>query len=126
MIHLRRSTVVRVSIAAAVLAALGIGFAIGYAVHSPTTLPSDTTVSGPSLATCTHAVTGHYFPGQNPAVQPGGLSTVQAVGYGCENQAMLSQAMATAGHGTVYNSDVLNMAQNVCNNYPNSPLCVNG
>jgi hypothetical protein len=71
-------------------------------------------------------VTGYYFPGQNPAVQLGGLSTVQAVGYGCLNQVMLSAAMGTAGHGTVYNGDVLTMAQDVCNDYPNSPLCVNG
>ncbi len=34
--------------------------------------------------------------------------------------------MATAGHGTVYNGDVLTMALDVCNDYPDSPLCVNG
>lgn len=40
MIHVRRSTAVRVGIAGAVLVAVGIGFAIGYAVHSPTTAPA--------------------------------------------------------------------------------------
>jgi len=157
MIQVRRSVVVRVGIAVGVLLALGIGFAVGWVVHSPSTTPTrsanapttsanghgsithffenttttgappaTTTVSGPTLATCTAAVTGHYFPGQTPAVSFGGLSTLQGVGYGCENQEMLSQAMATAGHGTVYNSDVLIMAQDVCDDYPNSPLCVNG
>jgi cytoskeletal protein RodZ len=40
MIHLRRSLVVRVSIAVGILAAFGVGFAIGYAVHSPSTAPA--------------------------------------------------------------------------------------
>ena len=71
-------------------------------------------------------VSNNYLPGTNDPIELGGLSTVQAVGYGCENQEVLSQAMGIAGHGTVYNSDVLNMAQDVCNDYPNSPLCVNG
>ena len=39
MIHVRRSTVVRVGIAVAILAPLGVGFAVGYVVHSPTTAP---------------------------------------------------------------------------------------
>jgi hypothetical protein len=47
------------------------------------------------------------------------------VGYECENQEVLTQALATAGHGTVYSSEVLIIAQDVCNDYPN-PLCVNG
>ena len=34
--------------------------------------------------------------------------------------------MGEAGNGTVYNGDVLTMAQDVCNDYPNAPLCVNG
>jgi len=71
-------------------------------------------------------VTGYYFPGQSQPIQLGGISTVQAIGYGCENQVMLSQAMGIAGHGTVYNGDVVTMAQDVCNDYPSSPLCVNG
>ena len=92
----------------------------------PATTTTTMPVTGPTLATCTAAITGYYFPGQNPSVQFGGLSTVQAVGYGCENQVMLSDAMQTAGDGTVYNGDVITVAQDVCNDYPNSPLCVNG
>jgi hypothetical protein len=64
MIHLRRSTVVRAGIAVAVLAALGIGLAIGLLVNSPsssqsksaastttTTHPSTTTTAAPATTT---------------------------------------------------------------------------
>ncbi len=34
--------------------------------------------------------------------------------------------MGETGNGTVYNGDVLTMALDVCNDYPNAPLCVNG
>lgn len=96
-----------------------------------TTNPQDATTTtspttGPTLATCTAAVTGFYFPQKTPAVQLGGLSTVQRIGYACQNQAILSDAMKTAGNGTVYNGDVVTVAQDVCNDYPKSPLCVNG
>jgi hypothetical protein len=106
------------------------GTTLGASTSAPASSePTDTTGTAtgrPTLDTCTAAVTDLYFPGQDPAVQLGGLSTVQAVGYGCENQVVLSDAMGIAGHGTVYNGDVLTMAQDVCNDFPNSPLCVNG
>ena len=62
MIHVRRSVVVRAAIAVAVLASLGIGFAVGWAVHSPTTSPTKSANGGTlqhffenSTTTTTHA-----------------------------------------------------------------------
>lgn len=98
---------------------------------SVTTAPKPITTSasptaGATLATCTAAVTGYYFPKDSSTrVQLGGLSTVQRIGYACPNTPVLSEAMAAAGGGTVYNGDVTEMKQDVCNNYPTSTLCVN-
>ena len=91
-----------------------------------TTTTTTTPGAGPTLANCTASVTGFYFPDQTPAVQMGRPSTVQRIGYACENQVVLSEAMKAAGDGTVYNGDVLTMAQDVCKDYPSSPLCRNG
>ncbi len=101
------------------------------------TAPSPTTTTqaaGPSLATCTSAVTGVYNGDpSNPQFGAGTLSSEQPVAYGCENQTMLAQAMQNAvgplnanDSNLVPNSDVLIVVRDVCNNWPSGPLCVNG
>ena len=84
MIHVRRSVVVRVGIAAAVLASLGIGFAVGWAVHSPDTAPTrsasggtlqhffenSTTTSAPPTTTTTAPVPLVLVCSGSPAYKP--------------------------------------------------------
>jgi hypothetical protein len=101
---------------------------------SPTTTTTTTQVASPpasadsglTLATCTQAVTGFYFPGSSNPIELGGLSTVQRIAYACPDGGILYEAMQAAGGGTAYNSDVIQMTQDVCNDYPQSSLCRNG
>jgi hypothetical protein len=87
-------------------------------VSTTTTSPPTTTTqvsAGPTLATCTNAVANY---GNT-------LSTEQVAGYACANQGILSEAIQSV-RGSVVNSDVIIMVREVCNNYPQAPLCLNG
>jgi hypothetical protein len=101
------------------------------------TAPSPTTTTqaaGPSLATCTSAVTAVYNGDPlSPQFGAGTLSHEQPIAYGCEDRAMLSEAEQNAvgplnanDSNLVPNSDVLIVVRDVCNNWPSGPLCVNG
>ena len=85
------------------------------AVPSTTTaVPTTTTTSpGPTLATCVSAVINY---GDT-------LSTQEPVGYGCQDQTVLSEALLHV-RGHVVNSDVIIIVSAVCNNYPRAPLCL--
>ena len=84
MIHLRRSTVVRVGIAVAILAALGVGLAIGLSVSSPSattkavttwihndddlTIPTTTTTTAPTTTTTANPAFAILPPQMTPPV----------------------------------------------------------
>ena len=112
-----------------------------------TTTTVSTSDSGPTLATCTSAVTGFYSPPLSWSFG-GTISSDQGVGYGCENQEMLANAMMkvvnanvtptsageasgaygvnSAGQIIVPNGQVIGLYQTVCNVLPKSTLCING
>ena len=103
--------------------------------------------AGSTLTTCTSAVMGYYIPPLSWS-HGGTISSDQSVGYGCQNQEVLQQAMTNivnahvtpsssgvasgayslndAGQIIVPNGEVLVLFQDVCNVEPTSTLCING
>jgi hypothetical protein len=93
------------------------------------------TASGPTVAKCAKAVAAVYqgAGSSGPQFLAGTSSAGKPIAYGCENQEMLATAMQSvagpinaSSSKPIPNSDVLNVVREVCNNWPNGPLCTNG
>ena len=89
---------------------------VGMAVFDPNGVPG----------ACFDAVSGHYNPQGNPAIQIANPAQFQTIGNGCANQVQLAGAMYEVGDGTAYNGDERQLYQDVCTNYPTTQLCSNG
>ena len=97
--------------------------------------PTTTTPSGPTIAKCAKAAAAVYqgTGSSGPRYHVASSSAGQPIAYGCKNQEMLATAMqSVAGpinansSNPIPRSSVLNVVREVCNNWPNGPLCTNG
>jgi len=96
--------------------------------------PTTTTPSGPNIAKCAKAAAAVYqgTGSSGPRYLVASSSAGQPIAYGCKNQEMLATAMqSVAGpinansSNPIPRSSVLNVVREVCNNWPNGPLCTN-